>query len=221
MTIGVLTRPASAAEDGHWVERGACGTATAADFCGNDAGARDRARHTCRACPVLAQCLAERTAIDPGESWGIIGGLDVAQRRALEIAELIGERPDLARAQELLDPRWRYRLHNLRVAHVAPQRIAELLTREGIAVDTITVRVALWWTGGSGTVLGRRARRDKRPAWQRLRDDHAEVIQRLRANGARSADVAAYFDVSISASTRAVRAIAAAAAVQIRTEMSV
>ncbi|MFF2571137.1 WhiB family transcriptional regulator [Streptomyces sp. NPDC058084] len=206
MTTAVLTRPTTASADAHWARRSACTADTAADFFGTSAAAEARAREVCLSCPVRVQCLTARSAIDQdAESWGVVGGLDATQRRVLEVAELLGERPDLDRAVELLSPQWRYRLHNLRSAGYAPRRIAEVLTTEGIAVDTVTVRVALWWTGGQGKMLSRRASRDRRPLWRRVRDEHAEVILRLHELGARLADGADYLGVGIGTYQRVVK----------------
>src|SRR5687768_8669160 len=137
MSTALLTRRPTAsavpatAEGSHWAHRSACRTAEAdRDFYGTSAAAQARARTTCLSCPVRIQCLSERSAVDMGESWGMVGGLDVGQRHVLEVAELIGERPDLQRAQELLTPRWWYRLHNLRNAGPTVQRIADVLTAE-------------------------------------------------------------------------------------------
>ncbi|MFD5452238.1 WhiB family transcriptional regulator [Streptomyces sp. NPDC127100] len=218
MSTAVLTRHPTAAavpvtaEGSHWAHRSACQTAEAdRDFYGTSAAAQARARTTCLSCPVRIQCLSDRSAVDIGESWGMVGGLDVEQRHVLEVAELIGERPDLQRAQELLSPRWRYRLHNLRHAGLTIHRLADLFTAEGITVDAITVRVALWWIGGAGRVVARRVGRDQRPLWQRVRDDHAGAICLLRARGARHVDVAAYLGVSVATSTRATQELEAAA----------
>jgi hypothetical protein len=60
-------------------------------------------------------------------------------------------------------------------------------------------------------VIGRRTRWDQRPLWQRVRDDHADVICLLRARGARHADVASYLGVSVTTSTRATQELEAAA----------
>ncbi|MFF9204341.1 WhiB family transcriptional regulator [Streptomyces sp. NPDC014986] len=217
-TAVLIRRPTAAAdlataEGSHWTHRSACRTAEAdRDFYGTSAAAQARARATCLSCPVRLECLTERSAVDVEENWwGMVGGLDAEQRRVLEVAELIGERPDLKRAQELLTPRWRYRLYNLRAAGHAPQRIADILTAEGIAVDAITVRVAVWWTGGPGRAISRRASRDRRPLWQRLRDDYADVICLLRARGARHVDVAAYLGVRVTTLTRATQELEAAA----------
>ncbi|MEV5451239.1 WhiB family transcriptional regulator [Streptomyces sp. NPDC052535] len=217
MSTAVLTRRPTAAavtvtaEGSHWAHRSACQTAEAdRDFYGTSVAAQARARTTCLTCPVRLRCLADRAAVDVEETWGMVGGLDVGQRRVLEVAELIGEHPDLERAQELLTPRWRYRLYNLRAAGHAPQRIADILTAEGITVDAITVRVAVWWTGGPGRAISRRASRDRRPLWKRLRDDYADVICLLRARGARHVDVAAYLGVRVTTSTRATQELEAA-----------
>ncbi|MER0443110.1 WhiB family transcriptional regulator [Streptomyces sp. Edi4] len=204
MTTAVLTHPTTPA-DTDWARRSACTAETADDFFGTSAAAEARARAVCRTCPVRIQCLTERIAGDPDDGGGVLGGLTAAQRRILTTAQLLGERPDLRRADELLTPRWRYRLHQLRSAAVAPRRIAEILTAEGIEVDAITVRVALWWSGASGKVMGRRQRGDRRPLWQRLRDDYSDELQRFRAQGARHADGADYLGVGVGTYGRAVQ----------------
>ncbi|MFB7649372.1 WhiB family transcriptional regulator [Streptomyces sp. NPDC056084] len=209
MTTAVLTHPTTPA-DTNWARRSACTAETANDFFGTSAAAEVRARAVCRTCPVRIQCLTDRMASAP-DGEGILGGLTETQRRILTTAELLGERPDLRRADELLSPRWRYRLHRLRCAALAPRRIAEILTAEGIEVDAITVRVALWWTGASGKMVARRAQGDRRPLWQRLRDDHGEVLQRLRAQGARQADGADYLGVRLGTYSRAVQELKAEA----------
>ncbi|MFD5882582.1 WhiB family transcriptional regulator [Streptomyces yangpuensis] len=212
MTTAVLTGPHPAVRGIHWADLSACRTADAdGDFYGEDPQASARAREVCLTCPVLLRCLADRTSIDGTDSWGTVGGLDAAQRRALAVAELLGEEPDLNRAQELRTPRWRYRLHNLRGAGCTPHRIAELLTADGFTVDAITVRVALWWAGDSGTLLARRRRNDERPQWQRVRDDHAVVIRLFEENRVRRTDAADYLGIGIGTYTRVVQDLQAAA----------
>lgn len=206
MTTAVLTHHTTPADTGS-PRRSACTADTADDFFGTSAAAEARARAVCRSCPVRVQCLTDRTVLDraDGGDGGVLGGLTAIQRRTLTTAELLGERPDLGRANELLAPRWRYRLHKLRSAALAPQRMAEILTAEGIEVDAVTVRVALWWTGATGKLVARRARGDRRPLWQRLRDDHGDVIQRLQAHGARHVDGADYLGVRPGTYSRAVQ----------------
>ncbi|GAA1110650.1 WhiB family transcriptional regulator [Streptomyces javensis] len=203
-------RPASA-EGSHWAQQSACHTTNADDFFGPGPAARARAREICLSCPVRVACLTDRAADGIADTEGMVGGLDEAQRRVLKVAELIGERPDLERAEQLLSPSWRYRLHKLRNGGYAPRRMAEILTGEGLTVDAITVRVALWWIGASGKALARRASRDRRPLWQRLHDDHADEIRRLRGSGARHIDVAEYLGVHVGTSTRAVQSLEVAA----------
>ncbi|MFD6534868.1 WhiB family transcriptional regulator [Streptomyces goshikiensis] len=212
MTTAVLTAPVSPAGAGHWTTLSACRTADVdGDFFGDDESALARARQVCLTCPVRLTCLAARATIDGADSWGVVGGLDAAQRRALDVAERLGEHPDLPRAQELCTPRWRYRLHNLRVAGCTPQRIAAIVTEEGFAVNTITVRVALWWSGNSATLLARRPRLDRRALWERVRDNHIEVIRTLLERGVRMLDAADYLGVGIGTYSRIVQYLKASA----------
>ncbi|MDX3165949.1 WhiB family transcriptional regulator [Streptomyces scabiei] len=210
-SAAVLAGRAVAAEGSHWERHSACHTLNADDFFEPGLAAQARARGVCLSCPVRVECLTDRVTAEVDDIEGVVGGLDVSQRRVLKVAQLIGERPDLERAQQLLSPQWRYRLHKLRNGGYAPRRMAEILTGEGMMVDAITVRVALWWTGASGKALARRAAHDQRPLWQRLRDDHADEIRRLRATGARHIDVAGYLGVHVGTSTRAAKDLGAAA----------
>ncbi|MFJ2752745.1 WhiB family transcriptional regulator [Streptomyces sp. NPDC087297] len=212
MTTAVLTSPVAPARGSHWADLSACRTADAdGDFFGEDPRAQARAREVCLTCPVLLRCLADRASIDGADSWGVVGGLEAAQRRALAVAELLGEYPDLTRAQELIAPRRRYRLHSLRRAGCTPGRIAELLTAEGFTVDAVTVRVALWWTGDGGTLLARRPRLDQRSMWERVRDDHADVIRLFQEHRVRMADAADYLGIGIGTYNRVVQDLKAAA----------
>ncbi|WP_435245171.1 WhiB family transcriptional regulator [Streptomyces tendae] len=205
MTTAVLTHHTAPTTDTDWARRSACTAESADDFFGTTAAAEARAREVCRTCPVRIQCLTDRRVLDADDdgTGGVLGGLSATQRRILATAELLGERPDLGRANELLTPRWRYRLHKLRIAAAGPQRMAEILTAEGLEVDTITVRVALWWTGADGKVVARRVRGDRRPLWQRLREDHGDVIAGLLARGTRHIDGADYLGVRVGTYSRA------------------
>jgi WhiB family redox-sensing transcriptional regulator len=46
-----------------------------------DADRPDRAKAVCTGCPVRAECLAD--ALDRGDRWAILGGLDPVERAAL------------------------------------------------------------------------------------------------------------------------------------------
>ncbi|MCZ0983874.1 WhiB family transcriptional regulator [Streptomyces diastatochromogenes] len=211
MTATVLTRSTAPADPANWSRRSTCTADTAEDFFGTSAAAEARARAVCLSCPVRAQCLAARSTLDPGaQGGGVIGGLNATQRRVLELAERLGERPDLDRATELLTPRWRYRLHHLRSVGSTPGRIAEVLTGEGIEVDAVTVRVALWWTGASGKLLPRRASADRRPQWRRVLEGHSDTILRLLAHGASQPDGADYLGIGIGTYSRVVQELKAA-----------
>lgn len=208
MTTAVLTRSTATAEGARWDQRGLCRTARAdRDFFGATPTARARARRACLACPVLLTCLTRRA----DEEFGVVGGLEAEQRRALEVAALLGARPDLDRAQELFAPWWRTRLLRLAGSGHAPARIAEVLTSEGIAVDAVTVRVALWWAGAPGGLVGQPADEDQRPLWQRVLQDHGATVQRLRVLGVRQAAVADYLGIGIGTYNRIVQHLKASA----------
>ncbi|MFZ3475254.1 WhiB family transcriptional regulator [Streptomyces sp. 4.24] len=212
MTTAVLTAPVAPASTDHWADLSACRTADVdGDFFGDDAPAQSRARKVCLTCPVRLTCLTSRATIDGADSWGVVGGLQAAQRRALDVAELLGEQADLPRAQALDAPRWRDRLHTLRAADCTPQRIAAILTEEGFAVNTITVRVALWWSGDSGTLVASPPPLDRRWLWERVRDDHIEVIRMLLGRGVRMLDAADYLGVGIGTYSRIVQHLKASA----------
>ncbi|MFF4409889.1 WhiB family transcriptional regulator [Streptomyces sp. NPDC001404] len=210
MTTAVLPLPAHA-NAGDRDLRIACRRPdTDQDFFGAGPAAETRARAVCLGCPVLVQCLRKRSLVDlDSDVWGVLGGLSADQRRALSVAEQLGERPELRTARTLLTPRWRYRLHNLRVSGQTPERIAQVLRQEGLELNPVTVRVAVWWSGGAGGLMARRARGDQRPLWKRVRDDHADVILQLRNRGTRQVDIAAYLGVHINTYVRAIQSLEA------------
>lgn len=198
MTTALLTAPMPRTGTDHWADLSACRTANVdEDFFGDDPNAQARARKVCMTCPVRLTCLAARATIDGADSWGVVGGLQAAQRRALDASELLGEHADLPRAQALSAPHWSYRLQTLRIAGCTPQRTAEILTAEGFVVNTVTVRVALWWSGNSASLVTRRPPLDERPLWERVFDEHGRVIRILIERGVRKLDVANYLGIGI------------------------
>ena len=71
---------------GLWVEDAACTTVPVEVFYGTDDSPlnhreKSQAKSICVACPVRFECLAH--ALETKEYWGIWGGLDERERRAL------------------------------------------------------------------------------------------------------------------------------------------
>ncbi|MGW5529461.1 WhiB family transcriptional regulator [Streptomyces xanthochromogenes] len=156
-----------------------------------------RARVACRRCPVLTDCL--RASLDADESlyaWGIFGGLTPEQRRALRVEEVLGNVADLAVARILARGQWGYRLRAMLELGRTYEEMRTCLEREfRVKASTVTVRVAVWWLGGSGRVLPRPDTADGRRVPQRLREDHGELLLKLQGMDLRQRDIAAYLEV--------------------------
>lgn len=171
------------------------------------------ARRVCLECPVKASCLAwNREFDDKNYRWGIGGGLDDLQRRALEMEEQLGNVPNLEMSQALVSNRWRFRLGELRESCGSLEDIVHGLREEGLLVDEVTVRVALWWTGDEGSRVPKTCPDDRRTPGRRLREDHGELLLALRSTGMRLVDVAAYLGAPFTHVKRALEAIQAAEA---------
>lgn len=177
-----------------WKTRSVCRNSDMTDdFFSTATAARKRARALCVGCPVIVECLNnQRQSDDTIYRWGVGGGLDPDQRRALELEELLGNVPDLAMARLLVSPRWLYRLRRLKAGCRSLEGIAAALLEEGLVVDAVTVRVAVWWSGGDGARMARLAPGDRRSWRAQLRDDYTDVVLALHKLGARRADIAAY-----------------------------
>ncbi|MCW2900731.1 MAG: WhiB family transcriptional regulator [Streptosporangiaceae bacterium] len=171
------------------------------------------AKRLCRSCPVLTTCLktAERDEAGTKDVFWLVGGLTDGQRLALRYARLLGQHPNLKQARTLLGPRWRSEIARMRTAAATPTEMVQQLRAKGALVNEATVRLAVWWSGGTGGLLSRRRPGDRRTEWQRIQDDHRDLVLALRAAGASHLDVAAYFGVAFRQANLAVTAIEKAA----------
>jgi hypothetical protein len=184
------------------------------DFFSTSTATKKRARALCLGCPVIVECLnSQRQSDDTIYRWGVGGGLDPDQRRALELEELLGNRPNLAMARVLVSPRWLHRLKSLRSRCRSLEGMAAALRKDGLFVDEVTVRVAVWWSGGEGARMARLAPGDRRSWRAQLRDDYTDVVMALQRLGARRADIAAYLGNPTTNGAKGVSEILNAAAV--------
>ncbi|MFD8469045.1 WhiB family transcriptional regulator [Streptomyces cyaneofuscatus] len=180
----------------------------AEDFFTTSKAGQERAHNACVQCPVIIECLQSTRAVDEGTyRWGIGGGLDAVQRRALELEELLGQYPNLEMARVLVSPRWLYRLQRLRATCGSLEGMVRGLRRDGLLVDEVTVRVAVWWYGGDAPRIAWRTPGDTRSLRARLAGEYLDVAVELRALGARYADIAAYLGISGELGKRAVTEI--------------
>ncbi|TXS68887.1 WhiB family transcriptional regulator [Streptomyces sp. sk2.1] len=166
------------------------------DFYSTIKSRKERARALCVGCPVIVECLSnQRQSDDAIYRWGVGGGLDPEQRRALELEELLGNVPNLAMARVLVSPRWLWRLRQLKAGCRSLEGMTAALREDGLFVDVVTVRVAVWWSGGQGSRMARLGPGDRRSWRAQLRDDYVDVIVALHERGARRADIAAYLGI--------------------------
>jgi hypothetical protein len=75
-----------------------------------------------------------------------------------------------------------------------------------LLVSPVTVRVAVWWAGGKGSVMPRRGHGDVRQLWELVRDECRDIVVRLRDLEVGNRDIAAYLQVSEDALSRAITA---------------
>jgi hypothetical protein len=152
-----------------------------------------QAQAVCAKCPVLVECLRDQQAKDKADrsyQWGVGGGLSTVQRRALAVEALLGNQPNLAVARLLVSPQWAGRLRKPRTAWRPLGEIVQGLRKDGLMVDAVTVRVAVWWLGGEGSLMVRGRH------WRhQLRNEHLDTIVALRGKGARFLDIAVYLGV--------------------------
>lgn len=178
----------------------------AEDFFAPTKAGQKRAREACAQCPVIVECLQVTRFHDEGTyRWGIGGGLDALQRRALELEEQLGARPNLEMARVLVSSRWSDRLSRLRSSCGSLDGMVRALRRDGLLVDAVTVRVAVWWSGGDAPRVAWRG--DTRSLRARMGSDYLDVILRLRSKRTRYADIAAYLGVPRETGIRALKDI--------------
>ncbi|MEU5490298.1 WhiB family transcriptional regulator [Streptomyces sp. NPDC020196] len=184
-TIAVSSR-----ETSHWESEATCREVDGDSFFTESKAGIERARAVCMQCPVLVECLRDRQAKDDKSyQWGVGGGLSAVQRRVLAVEALLGNRPNLVMARLLVSPQWSYRLRNLSSARWSLGGVVQGLREDGLMVDLVTVRVAVWWLGGEGSRLARGRH------WRHQLRDHLDLIVALREKGARFLDIAVFFGV--------------------------
>ncbi|WP_052479932.1 WhiB family transcriptional regulator [Streptomyces sp. NBRC 110035] len=192
----------------NWRTSAACQGVDLEMFFVDNPGTQARIQGICRGCPVRTSCLADTLDYE-GQShmrWGVVGGLTTCQRRALRCEALLGNRPNLKQARVLSSPVWAAVMVPLRHRGLSPAQIAVELRAHDVLVSAVTVRVAVWWAGGKGSVMPRRGPGDGRQVWELVRDECREVVYGLRELGAGNRDVAAYLQVSEDALARAIHA---------------
>ncbi|NEC17912.1 WhiB family transcriptional regulator [Streptomyces parvus] len=180
----------------------------AEDFFTTGKAGQKRAREACVQCPVIVECLRQTRAFDDGTyRWGIGGGLDGLQRRALELEEWLGNRPNLEMARLLVSPVWLGRLVRLRSSCGSLDGMVRALRGDGLMVDVVTVRVAVWWSGGQAPRVAWRG--DTRSMRAVVGGELLEDVLRLRSRGARYADIAGWMGVPRDPGMRALKDVLA------------
>ncbi|MFJ5294495.1 WhiB family transcriptional regulator [Streptomyces sp. NPDC088348] len=169
-------------------------------FYGDKEDEQKEARTECRRCPRVVSCLRGALAEEAWGvyQWGVHGGLTADQRNALRAAALLGERPDLVQARSLVRSRFRYVLEDGIRDNAPLQVLAARISAEWMPVSVLTVRVAVWWLNGEGSLVRTKTPGDTRGIRDRVLDDFVPVMLRLRASGARQRDVAAYLGAKLS-----------------------
>jgi hypothetical protein len=167
---------------------------------------QEYAQRVCRRCIVRATCLSTTLTLEDSKymAWGVAGGLTDWQRRALRVEALLGHRPHLGQARKLAGPAFAGFMQEWRTW--PGEVVAEELRRYGVIAAPVTVRVALWWVGGLGSVLVPPAEGDRRAPWVRVRDECRPIAEQLRSLGVSNQNIAAYLGVSRDAYERAAKA---------------
>jgi hypothetical protein len=170
----------------------------------------------CRGCPVREACLKDAIAYegDYHMTWGVVGGLTDAQRRALRVEAWLGNRPSLEQARALTRPRFAEFMRDWK--DWPADVVAAELRKHGVLASPVTVRLALWWTGAKASVLPPLFVDDRRRVWMVVRDECRQIVYRLREMGVSNADQAAYLGVGTTALEWAVRSWRAETAVGVR-----
>lgn len=189
-----------------WRTRAACIGTDLEAFFDETPDAQDLTQRVCRRCPVRTACLTDivRWEADGYMRWGVVGGLTHLQRRALRCERLLGNVPNLEQARRLSSRVFAGFMAD--VLEWPADLVAAELRKHGVLASAVTVRVALWWSGGKGTVLRPQEAGSWRPLWERVRDECRTVVAELRGFGLGNRDIAAYLGVSEDALGRAVHA---------------
>lgn len=195
--IAVSTR-----ESARWETKAACRGVDGDTFFNESRAGVQQAQAVCVQCPVLVECLRDQQVKDQAEKfyrWGVGGGLSAVQRRALAVEALLGNRPNLAMSRLLVSPQWARRVRKPRAPWRPLDEIVEGLRKDGLMVDMVTVRVAVWWLGGDGARMA-----VGRPWRHQLRKDHLDTVVELRGMGVRFLDIAVFLGVPEVSGAKAV-----------------
>ncbi|MEV2259147.1 WhiB family transcriptional regulator [Streptomyces anulatus] len=199
-----------------WKVRSVCRGSKAVkadDFFSTSQSGQARAHAACLGCPVIVECLQATQDLDSGTyRWGIGGGLEGSQRYALESEALLGNRPNLGMARVLVSPRWLLRLRDLRRVCGSLEGMTVALHGDGLMVDEVTVRVAVWWSGADAPRMAWRTPEGERSLRARLRGEYLPAISYLKGQGVPCLGIAAYLGVPGQAGARAVTEALRAAA---------
>ncbi|MEU7338647.1 WhiB family transcriptional regulator [Streptomyces sp. NPDC007074] len=187
-----------------WRTSSACQGIDTDTLFSDNARIQTKVQGICRGCRVRTTCLTDITSYeqDGYMVWGVAGGLTTVQRRALRVERLLGNVPNLEQARLLASPKWAGLMAGMRDWPAAA--VAAELRKRQVLVTPVTVRLALWWTGGNGGVLLPKQDGDRRHTWERVRDESQDTVDRLRELGLGNRDVAAYLMVSEDALSRAI-----------------
>jgi hypothetical protein len=191
-----------------WRESAACQGIDLDTTFSDSPGTQKRVQGICRGCPVRMTCLSDGLAYEQSSymRWGVVGGLTTVQRRALRVEALLGGWPDLRQARTLASPVWASKMMPLRQRGLTPAQMVMELRKHDVIASAVTVRLAVWWAGGKGGLLPRRANGDSRAVWEIVRDECRDVVMKLREMGAGNRDIAAYLQVCEDYLAKAVQA---------------
>ncbi|MGW7398082.1 WhiB family transcriptional regulator [Streptomyces cyaneofuscatus] len=199
-----------------WKVRSVCrnsDTVKADDFFSVSQSGQARAHAACLSCPVIVECLQATQGLDSGTyRWGIGGGLEASQRYALESEALLGNRPNLGMARVLVSPRWLLRLRDLRGVCGSLEEMTAALREEGLMVDEVTVRVAVWWSGADAPRMAWRPGGEWQSLRARLKGEHLPAMSYLKGQGVPCLGIAAYLGIPGQSGARAVTEALRAAA---------
>jgi hypothetical protein len=159
----------------------------------------------CGSCPVRVTCLRDALGYETStyQVFGVAGGLLDWQRKALLVHAQLGERPNVQQARVLASPVFAGFMREW--LDWPAERVAGELRTFGVLASLVTVRLALWWCGGRGSVLAPLPEGDRRVQWMQVRDECRPVVEMLRGRGLSNRDIVAYLGVAFHNFERAVR----------------